>query len=349
MADVVILEPNQGSLEKYKNMLHGLEQKYTIWYTSFPEQAMEWISEKEVAVVITEDEMGIINASEFSDMYRLSHPNLVHVLMTEVIDINLILEILNEANIFEIILKPFKLAEDLILPIERGMKEYERRKLANGLVGSIHGSATNLAEEFDKLRSENFKRGRDYTNLYAVFSGIVHGNLKTWGEQKGLKEEEYIRVKYFVQEIVREYINGYVFSQKEFSERKKAVEDAFFNEANKSSLIIQKNVKADIPQTKVQDIFFFIFLMAHLCKFILARYQLVANVDQAEGCYVIRFQCDPSYSALNGKMVYAEQNPLIRGLMHEVVEVCLKKVFVKSMKGYNENPFVAVATTVITD
>jgi hypothetical protein len=48
-------------------------------------------------------------------------------------------------------------------------------------------------------------------------------------------------------------------------------------------------------------------------------------------------------------MVYAEQNPLIRGLMHEVVEVCLKKVFVKSMKGYNENPFVAVATTVITD
>lgn len=349
MADVLILEPHPGSLEKYKKMLHGLEAKYTIHYTSYPEQAMEIINQNKIGVLVTENEMGIVNALEMSDMFRLTEPNMVHILMTEVYDIPSVLELLNESQIFEIILKPLSFAEELIKPIEAAMVEHERRCLVNGAVADIKGSASQFADKFDKLRSENYKRSRDYTNLYVAFSGIVHGNLKTWAEKQNIKEEDYIRVKFFVQEIVKQYINGYIFSQKSFEERKKELEEQFFNEANKSTLVIQKNVNGEIPQNQVQDIFFASFLMAYLCKFLLTRYQVVVNVDQTDKYYVIRIQCDPSYSSLNDKMVYAEQNPVIRQLMHEIVDVCLKKIFVKSMKGYKENPFVAVATTVVVD
>ncbi|SFP94847.1 Response regulator receiver domain-containing protein [Lachnospiraceae bacterium XBB1006] len=349
MADVLILEPHQGSLEKYKKMLHALESRITIWYTPLPEQAMEWINQEDIGVVITENDMGIMDANEFSDMFRLSNPNLVHILMTEVVDIPYILNVLNTANIYEIILKPFSFAEDLVRPIEEGLKEHERRKLTNGAVSSMHGSATEFAQQFDELRSENYKRTRDYSNLYTAFSGIVHGNLSTWGDKLGIREDEYIRIKYFVQEIVKHYVTSYIFSQDDFAKRKADIELAFANDSHKSFLKIQNNVQGDISQNKVQDIFFSIFLMAHLCKYVLAQYQIYANIDYSEGYYIIRIQSDPKYSMLNGTMVYKEQNEKIRQLMHEIVDACLKKVFVKSMKGYKDNPFVAVATTVAVD
>jgi hypothetical protein len=330
-------------------MLHAMESRIKIWYTALPEQAMEWINQEDIGVVITEDDMGIMNALEFSDMFRLSRPDLVHILMTEVVDIPYILDVLNRANIYNIILKPFSFAEDLEKPINDGIKEHERRKRASGVISNMQGSATNFAQEFDKLRSENYKRTRDYSNLYTAFSGIVHGNLATWGDKLSIPEEEYIRAKYFVQDIVKHYVTSYIFSQQDFAERKKQMETEFLNEAHQSFLKIQNNIDSNIPQNKIQDILFSIYLMAHLSKYILTQYQIIANIDYSEGYYVIRIQCDPKCSMINGKMVYAEQNEKIRQLMHEIVDACLKKVFVKSMKGYKDNPFVAVATTVAVD
>ena len=42
--------------------------------------------------------------------------------------------------------------------------------------------------------------------------------------------------------------------------------------------------------------------------------------------------------------MYAENSETIRSFMHETVEVVMKNLYAKSMKGYQGNPFIAVAT-----
>ena len=347
MSAIIILEPDVELLEQHKVKLQNLEDDYEILYTSYPEQALEWIEKKEIMVLLMECDMGILSAVELSDMLKISNPDLVQMLMTEVTDIGAVLDVLNKTSIYEILLKPFKFAEDIEKPVLRGVEEYNRRKSV--LMGSskVKGSTKTFIEEYDKLRSENYKQTRDYSNLLAAVTGIVSGNVKFWGEQKGFEEDETIWIERFVRNIVKEYVDTYIFQKYNLTSGMEHIHELFDNEATQSTVKIENRFQGEISENREKDFYFVIYLMAYLCRITLSRFQLNVIIDVQDNYYVVKLACDPNYSSLNGKMLYSEIQTEIRQIMHELVDACMKKIFVKSIKGFHENPYIAVVTAVV--
>lgn len=347
MAEILILDPDPESIEKCKKMLTNLEKEHEIIYTTYPEQAMEIIRNNELSVVIAENKMEVLDSIELSDMIRIMHPTIVQLLMTEVTDISSVLETLNNTDIFEIILKPFRFPEDLEEPIKRAFAEHDRRAayFSGNLQSKKH--IHHLNEEYDKLKTENFRRTHDYSNLFRAFSGMIHTHISLFCKEHNLTEVEKEHMTIFVQDIVREYVTTYVFEFKTMEELKKKLIDGFDDSTNSCAIAVNIPDGLHISDQKAKDIYFATYLMAHLCQKTLIHYQMKMAVEQQQNFYFVKFVCDPKDSVLNGRVMYVENDASVRDFMHDLVEVCLKKIFMKSIKGYQGNPYVAVATTVI--
>lgn len=347
MADILILDPNEGAMEKYKSMLKSMSKEYSIIYTTYPEQAMELLREREIAVVLSENDMEILNAIELSEMLELMHPEIVQLLMTEVSDIPKVLATLNKANIFEILLKPFKFAEDMEEPIKRAMQEYNRRISDAGISQQTRAQIYNYDMEYDRLRQERFKRSRDYSSLYSALGGIVEANLDTWVNAKDVSEQDRLRVKEFIQQIVKEFVNVFIFGNKSFEEYCEKLKVEYENEMNQCAFRMENHCESSISARKSKELYFAVFLMEHLCRYTLLKYNISVSVDTSQDFYVVRFFCDPGEGVIQGKMVYKEAVECIRDMMHEITDCCLKKLYTKSIKGYQGNPYVAAMTVLM--
>ncbi len=346
MAEIIVLDPDLAALENHKSKLLNSKEQNNILFTNYPEQALEWIAQREIGLILMENEMDVLSAIELSDMIKALNSDIVQLLMVEVTNIPTVLQTLNSADIYEILLKPFKFSEDIDEPIARGLAEYERRKDIGTRYYKVRDNTKFLMDEYDKLTRENYKRIKDYSNVLAAFTGIIYGNLKTWGEQNIVPEDELIRVKQFVRSIVREYVDNYVFKFESFEEKQQHLYELFNDKSIQSEIRIKNNVKQEISEQKSRDIFFAIYLMGILCKNTLTRYALDVSIEKQAGYYIVKMICDPAYSSINGEMLYVDEKT-IRTLMHQIVENCLKRNFVKSMKGYNSNPYIAVVTAVM--
>ena len=347
MADILILDPSEGAMEKYKTMLGNMEKEYNILYTTYPEQAMELLSEREIAVVLTENDMGILNAVELSEMLGVMHPEIVQLLMTEVNEIPKVLTTLNNANIFEILLKPFKFAEDMEEPLRRAMQEYEQRISQADTTSHSKEQIYNYDMEYDRLRQERFKRSRDYSSLYTALGGIVEGNVDTWNISAEVSGQDRLRLKEFIQQIVKEYVDVFIFGDRSFEELRSKLLANYEQGAHECGFRFENRCETQISGRKAEELYFAVFLMEHLCRSTLLKYRIGVALDTASHFYVIRFYCDPQDGAIQGNLVYKENVECIRTVMHEITEYCLKKLYTKSIKGYKGNPYVAVVTVLM--
>lgn len=347
MADILVLEPNEESMEKCKTMLGNLEKEYNILFTSYPEKVMELLSEREIAVIITEDDMGILNAVELSEMLKLMHPEIVQLLMTEVRDVSKVLTTLNHADIYEIILKPFRFSEDIEEPIRRALQEHEQRVTAAGASGQNKTQIYQYDMEYDRLKQARFKRSRDYSSLYSALGGIVEGNVDSWVETGRLSKEERLRIKEFIQQIVKEYVDVFIFGNQNFQEYCDKRLRGSGKDLGACEIQVENHCVSEISNRKDKELYYGIFLMEHLCKHTLLNYNSKVLVDSSDPFYVIRFFCDPKAGGLQGQVVYKEDVEILRKLMHEITECCLKKLYTKSMKGYKGNPYVAAITVLM--
>ncbi|MCR4956280.1 MAG: hypothetical protein K6A30_06325 [Lachnospiraceae bacterium] len=344
MADILILD---YELDVYKRNLTSLEGKYNFLYTNKAEQAMEWLEEKEIAVIIAEKDMEIITINEISDMVSFSHPETVLLLATDVYVVEDVLDILNECSIFEIVLKPFRFAEDIMDPIIRAVHEHELRVKRYAVKRQSKKDAKGIIEESDKLKKELYKRANDYSNLFISFRGIVEGNALSWGKEDEVELDDCNKYRDFVDELCKEYVNSYIFSQNTLKDWEEKLKKQFTNENNQCGIEINFSAIQGISRKKAKDVYFFIYMMAHLCKATLTKYDIKVTVEEDQQVLLVKVYNDPKLSMLGGSMLYATEDERVRKAMHRVIFDCMKRIYVKSMKGYENNPYIASATIVM--
>ena len=100
---ILLLEPDKAHAEKCQGILSELPEDVEVIITSYPEDAMQLIEDKEISVLISEFDIGVMSAEELFTMMNLSSPKTVLMLMTEVTDTEPVLNMYNHAMFFELI------------------------------------------------------------------------------------------------------------------------------------------------------------------------------------------------------------------------------------------------------
>ncbi|MCR5373961.1 MAG: hypothetical protein K6E39_01140, partial [Lachnospiraceae bacterium] len=90
---------------------------------------------------------------------------------------------------------------------------------------------------------------------------------------------------------------------------------------------------------KIKQLYFFAFLCSYLSKNMFAVYRINVTIDEKDDMYVFRASNDLKVSKIGGEYVYNENNKYVREMYHKITDVLLKSVFLRTMKGYEENPY----------
>ena len=88
--------------------------------TTEPQEALEWIVDNEVAVLVSDYEMPLMNGIELSSRVRELSPTTVRVLLTGHLDIETALASINEGEIYRFLPKPLRV-ESLVAAVHQAI------------------------------------------------------------------------------------------------------------------------------------------------------------------------------------------------------------------------------------
>jgi len=133
-------------------------QPYTIACASSATDALEWLADNPVDVVVSDERMPEMSGAEFLTAVREQYPSSVRIMLSGQADLEAVVKAVNEGEIFRFLFKPC-VADDLMTTIDQAAKFKELQDRAQWLLreyrrsnqpGTAESAAAKSGFDFDE-------------------------------------------------------------------------------------------------------------------------------------------------------------------------------------------------------
>ena len=168
---VLIVDDDENVLSGIKRQLYG---KYDLATASSGQEALEILKKRtDYHVVISDYKMPGMNGIELLGKTRKLSPETVRMMLTGQADMEAIVNVINEGNIFRFLTKPCP-AELLIKNIEDGIAQYHLMQSEKELLSKTLGGALQVMTDMMVLaKPQAFNRGQRILDLLKRFLDYV--------------------------------------------------------------------------------------------------------------------------------------------------------------------------------
>ena len=120
---ILLVDDEENNLQLLKRSLRG---KYDILTASDGKQALDIISERgnDISLIVSDQRMPEMTGTEFLKKISKTNPDIIKILLTGQADTDIMVESINECQIFQYILKPFD-PIDLVETIKNGITKFD--------------------------------------------------------------------------------------------------------------------------------------------------------------------------------------------------------------------------------
>lgn len=120
---ILAIDDEENNLLLLQRTLRG---DYTILLASSGQEALDIIKEhgEEISLIVSDQKMPFMEGTDLFKKISGSYPNIIKILLTGHSNIDILVDAINECNLFQYILKPFE-PEQLCNVVESGIKKYE--------------------------------------------------------------------------------------------------------------------------------------------------------------------------------------------------------------------------------
>lgn len=103
-----------------------LRSDYNILLASSGEEALNFVEQygEEISLIVSDQKMPLMEGTELFKQVSDKHPDIIKILLTGHSNIDIIVDAINECNLFQYVLKPFE-PEQLSLVVDSGIKKFE--------------------------------------------------------------------------------------------------------------------------------------------------------------------------------------------------------------------------------
>lgn len=286
---VAILDDNSKSMEGYRRMLEASREEIECRFFQRPEDVVRFVKNNQVAVLVSELEMPYMSGKELFDIVGMISPSTVRIGMAQTDDVAKTLEIFNQAWMYRLILKPFFLPEDLIGPIQEGLKRYralqEEEKRQNGMEAKLE----ELSRRMEAVSAELDRKKRRHTGIYKVTLGIVRGNLSP--ETSGLGADTCSDVEELCGELLGGFMRCYLYEDYGFQHYAQKMRERFHHPESGCIVQVKNKAGSEIPVELMPKIAFGMFMGGILCQTLFVSYRLAMLVEREGRNYLLRIFC----------------------------------------------------------
>lgn len=126
-----------------------LREGYTIVSSPHAVHALSVLKEREVSVVITDQQMPMVSGLEFLGQVRHIQPDATRILITAVLNISTLIDAINKAEIYRFVVKPWS-REELLATVKSAVERFDlisnnARALKEALEGNRELAKLNMS------------------------------------------------------------------------------------------------------------------------------------------------------------------------------------------------------------
>lgn len=304
MSTIVFVDDSSKWTANYKRMLTPFQDELHCVYFHQPEEAMEYMSSHPTEVLVSELDMPVMSGRELFEMVDMLSPDTVKIGMTQVRDVTDTLDMLNQIKIYKLILKPFFVAEDLIVPIRAALEHYAGNEREREIQQRVEQKLQMLNKETEELQKKMNKKKRGHDRILKAMLGMMEQNLRLPVAEFDAERKDL--VKDYCEELLREFFQYYMYEKKNLIFYLSYLKNKFHLPGRACNFMIRNHVEEEIPVTVMNRIAYAMFLRGFLCQNCLNSY-FIENVLEEEGKeYVLSvryFWTENNYKGIDPKMI----------------------------------------------
>lgn len=330
MGKVIIVDNDLGALSLFEQMLEQYIDQYEIEFISEPEDAIAVLEVNDVNVLISELNMPLFTGSELFSLCKHISPKTIQIAMTKVEDVQETLHIVNECDLYKLILKPIHFSEDLISVIENALIFYEIQQVDEFME---EDSASRIEFANAEYKQQQLWMKNKETTFQALREMVLSLIEKDIDAGKLSSNLNTALIEYSDQ-ILHDFTECFccsIFSKEEFEKR---IEEQFMG--NGKTIFFIDNSIEDRLENHMSKLVFSVFTFLHTCNFLLESYQLVLSMEEKQDRIFIKLICR--------NWIERADRGLFREKLMRLMDQLIKVYFEHTMIGYGDNPYTLVAT-----
>ena len=284
MGFVVIAEPDEVNAARIKTILDSLDKDFSYALVGSAEAAIQLVEQNTTDVFIADMQMPVIKGTELFSMIEMMSPETIRIVMTDGARIADTVAFMNECRTFKIIIKPCRVADDLMAPIRAAFRYKEQLERAAGQEQEQETAYSMTEQAYLEhrrmwlMRASNNKRAQD------VLAELMKVNL-SFSDMEAERKE---RLGRWYVRIVSEYINCVSCGTGEFKTAAEGL--AAFGNKPEQQEYFELRCTADevVDPERMNEVTYILRIITGLCKDILNGYRIMAILEPMEKVYVLR-------------------------------------------------------------
>ena len=330
MGKVLIVDSDLGALSLFEQMLEQYTDQYDIDFIHEPENAIDVLENEDVHVLICELNMPLFTGRELFDLCKNVSPKTIQIAMTKVEDVQETLQIVNECDLYKLILKPIHFSEDLISMIENALIFYEIQQIDEWIEEEGEERIGTYTAELMKQQKWMENKEATFQALREMVLSLIEMDFEDWildANEKSSLIEYFDQIMHdFTECFCCSHFSTEIFDQKireQLMDHQKILK--YFHNA------IEGKGESDTAKLA-----FSIYAFLHTIDFLLKSYQLIVSMEEQTERFMVKAICQE----YEEKSVTAK----LRAQMFDLIRKFLSIYFDQIVIGYDENPYVMVVS-----
>lgn len=327
MSFVVIVEPDEVNAERIRAILESVDNEFEYELVRTAEAAIEAVENHKTDVFVGAMEMPVMTGTELFSMIEMISPETIRIVMSDANRIAETVAFMNECRTFKIIIKPCRLADDIITPIQNALAyKEERAGMLRDTELTIGEYATE--EDYRKLKESWQEYTNGYQNIEALFADMLSCNLSL----SNLDEEVIERLKDWYQFLLKAYVENVITSTEDFNTRIANLRAEFHDPDTAKNFEVRKNFQEDMEIGAMGKAVYILWLIGAYCKAVLTEYTINGLIESAEKAYILRISCK-----VGDTVTYCIPQKEIRDVLEKAAEMALDAFGFKTVVLEKEN------------
>lgn len=322
MSFVLIAEPEEVNAARIKAILDGVDTSFTYELVDSAEKVIDVIEKRKPDVFIGDMQMPVISGTELFSMLEMLSPETVRIVMTDGGNISETVAFINECRIDKIILKPCRVADDLLTPIGRALSYKETKEFASDRL-----QAAGMEQNPEMAHYERMERvWKEKTDIYKKKQIIFEEMLRCNLEGKGLSDAVKERLGRWYQWMAEEYVRGIFTGSGDYEATVRMLTSFGHDPGHGCTFAMKRNFDAPVQPMQMNEIAYMIKVLTGTCRDLLRAYRIAVLLEQAEKFYILRV-CVQVERDANGnapESAFRVRTPELRRLLAHATELGLQ-------------------------
>lgn len=285
MKIVLIAEPDEVNAARIRTILESLELNFVYELVTSAEAAIASVEQRMPDVFIGDMQMPVISAAELFSMIEMMSPDTVRIVMTDGARIQETVEFMNECRTFKIIMKPCRVADDLLVPINAALaykSQLEEKGQEKQTADAGHAS---LEKEYARLMAVEQQNANELKRSQKIIMELIAANIDA---DTSMNENVRVRLKRWYQWMIEEYIRLVVCGSGDYEKVWRAQMAFCDDPGHNNSFFMKKNTPNPIDVKCMNIIAYVLRVVTGVCKDLQINYRIQAVIDETDKAYILR-------------------------------------------------------------